>query len=172
MPALGFPLGAPLGGGGAVIAPALPQSDADALRYTSDLLGVLPDDDTGTDVSLFDSVNGTWPVRGGDLMFAEQLLRRLTSRRGQLDFSQNDGIDVRDELREDMTADDVFHAKQKVENELLKDERVDDADVLATYDPSRSSLTLGMTVTKGAGAFRLVVAVTALTVDLLSAEVV
>ena len=171
MPALGFPLGAPLGGGGSVVVPVLPQVDDGVLAYGNALLDALPTADTGTDVSLLESLNGSWPVRGGDAMYAEQTIRRITSRRGQLDFSPNDGIDVRDELREDMTADDVFYARQRVENELLKDERTDDADVQATYDPAAKRLELGLTLTKASGSFRLVVAVTALTVDLLSAEV-
>lgn len=171
MPALGFPLGGPLGGGGGGV-PILPQPETGSLTYSDGLLSSLPQSDTGTDVSLVGSLNGSWPVQGGDAMMAEQLIRRITTRRGQLDFSPNDGIDIRDELREDMTPDDVFHMKQKVENELLKDERADDADVLASWDPQTSAVTLSMTITKATGGFKLVVKVTDVTVDLLSSEVV
>jgi hypothetical protein len=170
MGVLGFPLGSPLGGGDAGIAPLLPQDDT-ALAY-SDGLGALPQSDTGTDVSLLAGLNGSWQVVGGDAIMAEQLLRRITTDRGSLDFSPNDGMDVRDSVRADMTSDDVFQAKQSVENELLKDERVDDATVVATYDPQQQALQLDLTITKATGSFSLVVSVTALTVDLLSAEVV
>lgn len=172
MPALGFPLAGPLGGGGAGVPVILPQPDIGALQYMDATLAALPESDTGTDVSVLGALDGSWPVLGGDPMMAEQLLRRITTERGQLDFSPNDGIDVREDVREDMGADDVFQVKQRIENEVLKDDRADDVAVQSTFFPDTQTLEHSIVVTKATGGFRLVLAVTALSVNLLSAEVV
>lgn len=175
MPVIGFEIGHALDLG-TTPAPILDQSaiDTPSLVYT-DGLGGLPENDTGTDVSLLTPIAGSWPVLGGDKMLAEQTIRRITTPRGTLDFSPNDGIDVRDYLRVDMDTTDVFNAKQAIESELLKDERFDDVSVSATFNPPQTSqsdanLQLTMTMTKGQGGFQLVTSVTQLTVDVLSAE--
>lgn len=176
MPAIGYPIGAPLDLG-VTPAPPLPQTDdtlgALSLVYSDGLLSALPQQDTGSDVSLIGGLNGNWPLQSGDAMLAEDVIRRLTTERGTLDFSPNDGIDVRDFLRDDMSDDDVFQAKQAIESEVLKDERFDDVDVKAAYDATADggpTLQLALAATKATGGFTLVLSVTQLTVSILSAE--
>lgn len=158
------------GGGGP---PYLPQDFSDAgLSYSSDVLTALTGGDTGTDISVLASQNGSWPERGGSPMVAEQLLRRITTPRGTLDFSPNDGIDVRDLVRDDMDQSGVFQAQQMVENEILKDERVEEVTVHGSFATDTQALTLSISVQRSADTFKLVLAVTDVTVDVLSAEAV
>jgi hypothetical protein len=164
---------APTGTSSGAAAPAYTGTTSYALVQPAD---VLTESDTGTDVSLLSSeLTGAWTIRGDDVVLAEQLLRRLTTDRGTLDFSPDDGIDIRDELRDDMDATDVFQTKQRIENELLKDERVEDVEVTATFLPGaggeQPTLQLAILVTRATGPFRLVLSVSDLTVELLSAEV-
>lgn len=127
----------------------------------------------GTDINtpITDGVPDLDPMFGlvsGRTALAQAIARRLTTRRGLLEWIGDDpeyGHDVREYLGEDVGARAEFVIASRVQAECLKDERVRAAQVTATLAAER--LTLSIKLTDADGPFRLTLAVTGVTVELL-----
>lgn len=127
----------------------------------------------GTDINtpITDGVPDLDPMFGlvsGRLALAQAIARRLTTRRGLLEWIGDDpeyGHDVREYLGEDVGPRAEFVIASRVQAECLKDERVRAAQVTATLTSGR--LTLSIKLTDADGPFRLTLAVTGVTVELL-----
>lgn len=127
----------------------------------------------GTDINtpITDGVPDLDPMFGlvsGRLALAQAIARRLTTRRGLLEWINDDpeyGHDVREYLGEDVGPRAEFVIASRVQAECLKDERVRAAQVTATLTSGR--LTLSIKLTDADGPFRLTLAVTGVTVELL-----
>jgi hypothetical protein len=103
-------------------------------------------------------------VAGEALALGESLARRLATPRGALWYSPNDGFDVRSLVAD---TEDPSNAEDKIELECLKDERVRKVKVTVTVtDPSSWEIAIVVTPKTGA-TFRLTLAVSKLTVQLL-----
>lgn len=127
----------------------------------------------GTDINtpITDGVPDLDPMFGlvsGRAALAQAIARRLTTRRGLLEWIGDDpeyGHDVREYLGEDVGPRAEFVIASRVQAECLKDERVRAAQVTATLTSGR--LTLSIKLTDADGPFRLTLAVTGVTVELL-----
>ncbi len=127
----------------------------------------------GTDINtpITDGVPDLDPMFGlvsGRAALAQAIARRLTTRRGLLEWIGDDpeyGHDVREYLGEDVGPRAEFVIASRVQAECLKDERVRAAQVTATLASGR--LTLSIKLTDADGPFRLTLAVTGVTVELL-----
>jgi hypothetical protein len=153
------------------VTPAAVTAPQSSLQFSGNLPPA-PLVDFGTDVSAFPSLTANWSTSGGPRMAAERFLRRITTPRGLLDFSPNDGMDVRDWLRDDMDAAGLYELKASIEGEGEKDEELSAVDVAVTLQRSTGTLTLDCSLTTAQGPFNLVVAVTSLSVDILNAGAV
>ena len=102
----------------------------------------------------------------GNQVVAEAILRRWSTGRGQLIDDPNYGFNVMDLVSADLGAKDIAYAQQQLAQEATKDERVKSATVTITLT-TEGLLTLTATIVTAAGPFKLVAAVTAVTVTLL-----
>lgn len=103
-------------------------------------------------------------IAGELFALGESLARRLATPRGALWYSPSDGFDMRSLVSD---TEDPSNAEDKIELECLKDERVRKVKVTATVI-DLSSWEIGISVTPKTGAtFRLTIAVSKVTVQLL-----
>jgi hypothetical protein len=106
-------------------------------------------------------------IEGVDAL-GQACARRLMTPRGSLVGDAAYGYDVRAHLNDDDPNTSAIAAA--VADELAKDERVESATATVTFDGAAGSLTITATVFTAAGPFRLVLAVSAVTVELLDME--
>lgn len=124
--------------------------------------------DYGTCISVTDDLPRRWKYSTGTQVIAEALYRRWSTDRGSLPYDPNYGENVRDMIGETMSASLVASWQSRIALEALKDERVEDCRVSVVYTPATQTATITASVTpSGASPFRLVLAVTDVTVALL-----
>ena len=128
--------------------------------------------DIGTDLYCISDLDPAGRTVSGPEALAQAIARRLQTPRGALAAIGDDpdyGLDLRDYVGDDVGAAIEAEVEAEVEAavraECLKDERVRDVDV--TVAVSGRALTVGLRVASTQGAVRLVLAVSAVTVDLL-----
>lgn len=122
----------------------------------------------GVDLYCISDLDPAGRTVSGSEALAQALARRLSTPRGALAAIGDDpgyGTDLRDYVGADTGAGAEAEIEAAVRVECLKDERVRDVDV--TVSIADRALTVGVRVASTAGALRLVLAVTAVTVDLL-----
>lgn len=103
-----------------------------------------------TDVWCVDDFKSTMPMVFGREALAQRLMRRLTTRPGQLPFWPNDGLDVRDYL---LSKANISNIPGAVEAECLKDEQVEDVSVQSSISDDGRSLTLRILIEDAQGPF-------------------
>lgn len=124
----------------------------------------------GIDVATFPDLSDTFMLISGKRAVAEAIYRRLTTPRGSLPFHPDVGVDVRSYLNEDMTLTSMSTLRSDVEQEVKRDERVNDAQVTSTFNTSTESLEIVVQVGTDDGPFRLTLNVTSLTATMLFEE--
>lgn len=124
--------------------------------------------DLGTDLYCISDLDPAGRTVSGIEALAQALARRLQTPRGALAAIGDDpdyGTDLRDYVGEDTGVGATAEIEAAVRAECLKDERV--RDVEATAAIADRALTVGVRTTSPAGSLRFVLAVSAVTVDLL-----
>lgn len=109
-------------------------------------------------------------VTGGELV-GQALARRLVTPRGALALIGDDasyGYDVRAHLNDD--SPNVQAIEAAVVEQLLLDERVESARATVTFNTTAESLRVDVLGRTGAGPFRFVLEVSAVTAKLLATE--
>lgn len=91
----------------------------------------------------------------GRMLLAQSLVRRFTTPRGSVIDAPNDCLDVRSFLSAGFTQAQINGLSGTLKAEAEKDERVVNADVQATYQPSTRALTITMAIQSGYGPFSL-----------------
>lgn len=91
----------------------------------------------------------------GRTLLAQSLVRRFTTPRGSVIDAPNDCLDVRSFLSAGFTQAQINGLSGTLKAEAEKDERVVNADVQATYQPSTRALTITMSIQSGYGPFSL-----------------
>ena len=118
--------------------------------------------DFGTDVSTFPDLDDAFAPLTGIAVLAQSIARSLEDARY--------GVDLRQWLNESLEAADVYHLQQTIEAQCLADERLQGVSV-SVAQPSLYELRIAIDVEPSQhGPFRLVLKVTAVTVELLSIE--
>jgi hypothetical protein len=140
---------------------------------TTSIPGVTASNPYGQDLAivLTNGVLDFQPTMGlatGRALLAQSLICRQTTPVGSVLDCPNDCFDVRDWISEGMTQSQLARLGQAVTNELLKDQRVTAANVQATYNVSTGKITLTEAIASGYGPFSFVLAVSSVTVELLS----
>ncbi len=125
--------------------------------------------DFGSDLSCTLDLDPRCSVVTGRRLLAEAIFRRITTRRGSLIKSPNYGIDVSDYMNSDMSPRDVAAMRAAIKSECEKDERVDSVEV-GVQIPFRGIgvYTVSIAIDDGDGPFSLTIAVSEVTVELLS----
>lgn len=124
--------------------------------------------DLGTDLYCISDLDPAGRTVSGPEALAQALARRLQTPRGALAAIGDDpdyGTDLRDYVGEDVGAGAEAQIEAAVRAECLKDERVRDVEVTASI--TDRTLTVGVRIASTAGSLRFVLAVSAVTVDLL-----
>ncbi len=126
----------------------------------------------GTDFSTFVGgvmdLDPNFALIGGPRVVAEAVARRLMTPRGGLLGTPNYGIDLRAFLNAAMTPDTIASVKAAVQAEATEDERVLSASADVTFTESTQSLRVAVQGLTAVGPFSLVLAVSSLTVSLLT----
>lgn len=123
----------------------------------------------GVDLVALPDLDPAFPLQAGFANLGEALARRLMTPRGGLEYDLDYGTDIRGRLNDSLTNDELADLQGSVEAEVLKDPRVLDVDVRATFIASAFTLRLEIRGATAAGPFALVLAVDRVTVALLEA---
>lgn len=123
--------------------------------------------DLGTTLSCVFDCTDEYAVVSGRTCLAQALARRLVTARGGLIDDPNYGFDLTQFLNADMSPTDIAQAESGTEAECLKDERVLAADATVAVTPAQA-LIVTITITEADGPFSLVLAVSDVTVQLLT----
>lgn len=128
----------------------------------------------GTDISTPVSDEGlidldpTFALATGRVALAQSIGRWVTTRRGVLGWIGDDPdacLDTKDLLGSDADTSSTFRIEAQVQAEVMRDERVRACDVRATI--TDGLLTLSLRLVDADGPFRMVIAVSSLTIEML-----
>lgn len=122
--------------------------------------------DLGADLACVSDLPDTMSMVSGRRALGEAIARRLQTPRGRLINYPNYGFDLTGELNDDLSPADFARIQSGVEQECIKDERVQSATCTLTF--TAGTLTAVIVLVDGAGPFTLVLAATALDVTLLA----
>ena len=125
--------------------------------------------DFGWDVSCYPDLDETFTPITGPRLVAEAIYRRLCTPSGGMPFDENYGTDLRGWLNESGSAEDWAACGAAIESEALKDDRVESCTASVVYSMASQRLEAKIRFTTAAGPFRLVLGISKLTVDVLSA---
>lgn len=118
--------------------------------------------DYGSDISCTTDLDPFGVVVTGTVMMAQACVRRLMCRKGSLLSDPLYGIDVRDFLNSRIDAADLnARIPAMIQGELLRDERIQTATVLASYSSSTRTLSLDIKCVGATGPFALKLSVLA-----------
>lgn len=126
-----------------------------------------PVPDFGTDLSCVDDIASDGRVVSGFRVVAEAIARRWLCPRGRLIGYPNYGYDLTQFVNADLDARDLDELQSGAAAEAEKDERVERCVVTATLQDDGTLEVVGA-VTTAQGPFQLVVAVSSVTLTLLS----
>jgi len=122
--------------------------------------------DYGTDLSLLTDLSPTMSTVSGRTALGQALARRLQTPRGRLLKHPNYGMDLAGRINDDLSQADIAAIASDVEAECSKDERVLACTAACVF--AVGVLTVVITITDAAGPFPLVLAVSAVSVTLVS----
>lgn len=121
----------------------------------------------GSDTPVFPDLEPSGALVSGRRLLADHLLRRITTPRGSIPMLPDYGIDVRELLNDKIDANSLYALRAMIEAELLEDERVSAASVVAEFNRQTETLSFDVTVEIADGPFRFTALITALSIDLL-----
>lgn len=124
--------------------------------------------DFGTDINLVTDLAPVWGLVAGQANLINALLRRLVTPRNGLFYDPNYGFDVVALLNSAVTQVDVARIKAGIGAELRKDQRVLSLTVDVVFTFATKTMRIAISVNTAEGPFDLVLAASAVTVELLS----
>lgn len=125
--------------------------------------------DYGTDVSALPDLDPTFALRSGRAVVGEAVARRLSTPRGSLPYDDDYGFDLRELLGASLSPADVSRVQSAIVAEAEKDERVRGARAQLTFAPTSGTFTCSLLLDLADGPFSLVLAVSAVSVEVLRA---
>lgn len=129
-------------------------------------------DELGVDFDILSGLRPEFSLVRGRANLARAIARRLQTPAGFLfDAFGGDpdyGLDVRAWLNRDFSFDQIGALEGAIKDEVEKDPRVESAEVTVEYTLATSTLEIDILLETAAGPFDLILAVTALTVELVS----
>ena len=105
----------------------------------------------------------------GTQLLQQAVIRRQLTATGSDPSSPNDGIDLRQFVKQGMTAQQVSQVCQQVQQQLILDQRIlPSTTVTGDYNSITNTLTLTEVIATSNGPFSLTLAVSAVTVQVLT----
>jgi phage baseplate assembly protein W len=126
-----------------------------------------PTVDFGQDINCLAGLDPRLRLVGGLENLGQALVARLSTPRGGLFYDPNYGTDLRAYVNESTSSAMLARARADVQAECAKDERVATCTASTSFDAAALTLLVRVDVQTGAGPFRLVLAVTATSVEIL-----
>jgi hypothetical protein len=123
--------------------------------------------DFGRCISVVDGLPLRWKYITGKRVVAEAVLRRWSTERRSLPYDLDYGTDARAMIGDSLTSASIGEWQSALAAEAVKDDRVEDCDVVITYDRATETALVTASITTADGPFRLVSAIDAVTVNLL-----
>lgn len=123
--------------------------------------------DLGTDLSCVDDCTAEMSEVTGRICLAQAIARRYLTPRGRLIDDPNYGYDLTQYINDDLGPSDLGKIKAGSEAEALKDERVEECNVSIAVSVG-GVMMLTAILTDGNGPFTLVLAITAVTVQIIT----
>jgi phage baseplate assembly protein W len=123
--------------------------------------------DFGKDISATTGLDPAFTLVSGTTLVTQALFRRLTTPRGALFYAPDYGTDVREALLARLDRVRLDGWRTRIEAECKKDERVRTVRASLSFDPPAETLRIAIDGTTAAGPFRLVLAVSAVSVEVL-----
>jgi len=130
----------------------------------------LDPNDLGTDIRCPPSIGRVFKLVSGKANLALALVRRYSTKRGGLFYDLNYGYSLMALLSSEFPAGGVLSVGPEIEAEAKKDERVFAASAKLDFDEVARKLTVTLTITTATGPFTLVIAATAVSVELLTID--
>jgi hypothetical protein len=130
-------------------------------NYFGTDLGIFPnaDDVLDLDPSMLE-VNGRQVV-------IQSIICRLSTPLGSVIDSPNDCFDLRDELSDGFTPSQIASLGPRIQNQVLRDQRIKTCTVNLDYDFAKSTLTIAMQLEDADGPFPLTLVASKVTVAIL-----
>ena len=128
----------------------------------------MADPDFGTELDCVTDIASDGRVVTGFTVVGQAVARRWSTPRGRLISYPNYGFDLTQYVNADMSARDIAALRSAAAAEAEKDERVEKCTVSATLDSVTGILTIDARLDTAQGPFDLVVAVSSVTLDVLS----
>lgn len=123
--------------------------------------------DYGTDLWCVQDLDLGGTEVDGNLVLAQACARRLITPRGGLLDDLNYGYDLTRFLGDDLGTPQLAIMRSGIQAELLKDERVLSANVVAAFSTASGILTVAVGIVGAAGPFQFVLTVSSLAAPLL-----
>jgi hypothetical protein len=124
--------------------------------------------DLGTDINLVTDLAGVWGLALGPTNLINALLRRLSTPRGGLFYDPDYGYDLMSQVNSAITESDIETMNGSIVDELRKDSRVLSVTVGLVFTFATKTLQVTISIETADGPFDLVLAASAVTVELLS----
>lgn len=126
--------------------------------------------DSGVDIDCIIDVGQSLSLARGLRNLGNALARRLVTPRGGLFYDGNYGLDVRAFVNAGFTPQQLSQIQADIAAEISKDERVENPQVTVVSNTQTATMTITIVCELAEGPFQFLVAVSALTVELLSVE--
>lgn len=123
--------------------------------------------DFGTDINCLSGMDPRLRLLDGRANLGQALVARLGTPRGGLFYDPNYGTDLRAYVNEAMSPAALARVRADVQAECAKDERVSACTASTSYDAATRTLLVQVAIQTAGGPFRLVLAVTSVSVELL-----
>lgn len=104
-------------------------------------------------------------VATGRDVLSQSLIRRQTTPRGSVITSPNDCIDIRSYLSKGLTATQLKTLSSTIRQEILRDQRVQAAQVSLTYNAATGATMIQENITSSYGPFTLTLQLTATSIN-------
>ncbi len=124
--------------------------------------------DYGTDLNCVTGLDPYFRTVSGNMCLAQALVRRLSTRQGDLPSDENYGYYLPSLLNAALSESELRQQEIAISNECLKDERVLSVGVTLSLDAAARSLSVTISVIGSEGPFALTATVDQITVKLLS----
>lgn len=124
--------------------------------------------DLGTDISLLTDLTSVWGLASGPTNLIDALLRRLSTPREGLFYDPDYGYDLMSQVNSAITEADLETMNGSIVDEVRKDQRVRSATVALAFTFATKTLQIAISIETADGPFDLVLAASAITVELLS----
>lgn len=121
----------------------------------------------GSDVSTFPDLDPTFTPTIGPRVVAEAILRRLSTPAGTLEEDPEYGEDILGMLNGEVDSSGIERKRRRVVDEILKDERIEEASVELIAGPT-GDLRLRVAFLTAGGPFSMVVGLAGLTLAILT----